>query len=147
LIGGGSFGYVYKCKHVQTGQYYAIKYFKNKFATMKKAFDQREIQILQRFNKIDKKGPGNHCPFVMKAERIEYENRKLFIVFEQMDMSLTQFIKRKVKSGQKLDEQNEIKILMKQILTGMQYLNEECGILHRDLKPDNIMVNVNPLIA
>lgn len=43
LIGGGSFGYVYKCKHVQTGQYYAIKYFKNKFATMKKAFDQREI--------------------------------------------------------------------------------------------------------
>ena len=74
LIGGGSFGYVYKCKHVQSGQYFAIKYFKNKFATMKKAFDQREIQILQRFNKIDKKGPGNHCPFVMKAERIEYEN-------------------------------------------------------------------------
>ena len=36
---------------------------------------------------------------------------------------------------------------MKQILTGMAYLNEELGILHRDLKPDNIMVNLNPLIA
>lgn len=55
----------------------------------KKAFDQREIQILERFDEISKRGSIAHCPYVMKAERIEFENRKLYIVFEMMDMSLT----------------------------------------------------------
>jgi len=36
---------------------------------------------------------------------------------------------------------------MKQILIAMQYMHEELGIMHRDLKPDNIMINTNPLVA
>ena len=53
----------------------------------------------------------------MKAERIEFENRKLYIVFKQMDMSLTQYIKKKGKKGLlQLNESGEIKVLMKQIL-------------------------------
>ena len=59
-----------------------MKRFKNKFQNKKKAFEQREIQILQRFDEIEKKHKGAHCPYVMKAERIEFENRKLYIVFE-----------------------------------------------------------------
>jgi len=43
LIGAGSFGHVHKCKHVKTGKEFAVKKFKNKYQTKKKAFDQREI--------------------------------------------------------------------------------------------------------
>ena len=46
LIGGGSFGHVFKCRHIKTGKICAIKKFKNKYTSKKKAFDQREIQIL-----------------------------------------------------------------------------------------------------
>lgn len=36
---------------------------------------------------------------------------------------------------------------MRQILSGLQYMHDELGIMHRDLKPDNIMINENPLQA
>ena len=79
---------------------------------------------------------------------MDYENRRLYLVFEKMDMSLTQYIKKIGRKGMnKLDEQSQIKTIMKQILKGLEYLHEELGIMHRDLKPDNIMINEKPLIA
>ena len=101
IIGEGSFGHVYEAKHNRTGKIVAIKKFKNKYQNKKKAFEQREIQILKKFDEKERKYRGRqgnmssmtpitgHCPFVMKADRIELDNRRLFIVFERMDMSLT----------------------------------------------------------
>lgn len=57
---------------------------------------------------------SGHCPFVMKAEQIELENRRLYIVFERMDLSLTQWIKKKGRKGMvKLNEDSEIRVIMK----------------------------------
>jgi hypothetical protein len=50
----------------------------------------------------------------MKADRIEYENKRLYLVFENMDMTLTQYIKKKGMKGRfRLSEDTEIKIIMK----------------------------------
>lgn len=55
-----------------------------------------------------------HCPFLLKADRIELENRRLYIVFERMDMSLTQWIKKKGRKGAvKLNEDSEIRVIMR----------------------------------
>ena len=46
-----------------------------------------------------------------------------------------------------LEENTEVKVIMKQLLIAMQYMHEELGIMHRDLKPDNIMVNTKPCLT
>lgn len=76
--------------------------------------------MLQRFEEIDSRRPGSHCPYVMRAESIEYENRRLYLVFDKMEMSLTDYIKKKGRKGLiKLNEQHEIRVIMKQILIGL----------------------------
>jgi len=57
---------------------------------------------------------GAHCPYVMKAERIAFENKRLYLLFPLMEMSLTQFIRKKAKQEHvELDEQDEIRVIMK----------------------------------
>jgi hypothetical protein len=50
----------------------------------------------------------------MKAERIEFENRRLYLVFEKMDLSLTQYIRKRGRKGLvRLEEDSEIRTIMK----------------------------------
>lgn len=50
----------------------------------------------------------------MKAEKIDYDNRKLYVFFEPMEMNLTQYIKKKAKRGKgRLEEMSEIRVITK----------------------------------
>ena len=55
IIGEGSFGHVFEAKHNRTGKIVAIKKFKNKYQNKKKAFEQREIQILNKFEERERR--------------------------------------------------------------------------------------------
>ena len=62
------------------------------------------------------------------------EDNELYITMELMDSDLHQIIQSK----QSLSEPHH-QCLMKQLLLGVQAMHK-CGVLHRDLKPGNLLV-------
>ena len=79
----------------------------------------KEIQIMSKFDQAEKVNKY-HCPYILKADSIEYDNRKLYAIFELMEMSLTQFLRKRAKMAKPmLDENTEVKVIMKQLLIAM----------------------------
>ena len=55
---------------------------------MDEAEEQAELQVLQQFKH----------PNIIHTKKIDVENDKLYIVFENLDMNLTQFLRERTKS-------------------------------------------------
>ena len=66
------------------------------------------------------------------------KNKKLFcVVFEIMGVNLLEIIKRYNYKGIPLPF---VRIIVKQILIGLDFLHRICNVVHTDLKPENILV-------
>jgi serine/threonine protein kinase len=69
-----------------------------------------------------------------------YDDENMHLIFEYMNEDLKQFM-------DSFEEQpipiKLVKEIMRQILSGLTYLSYE-GVLHRDMKPQNILINYKP---
>lgn len=91
----------------------------------------QELSILKKVN---------HINIIKLYELIETSN-KIFIVTEYIDGG--ELYQNIIKQG-KLDE-SKAKMYFCQIIQGIKYLHEN-GICHRDLKPQNIIIDSNQII-
>lgn len=57
------------------------------------------------------------------------------IVFEPLGETLLALIQRNKKKGV---PKPLVKVIAKQVLLGLQYLHDECDLVHTDIKPENI---------
>ncbi|XP_009114785.1 probable serine/threonine-protein kinase At1g09600 [Brassica rapa] len=128
-IGQGTYSIVYKARDLETGQIVAMK--KVRFANMDPEsvrFMAREINILRKLDH----------PNVMKLQCIVTSklSGSLHLVFEYMEHDLSGLALR---PHVKFTEP-QIKCFMKQLLCGLEHCHSR-GILHRDIKGSNLLVN------
>jgi len=77
----------------------AIKKFFADFENLNEVEEMKELQVLQRFSH----------PNIIETKKIDIENNKLMIVFEHLDLNLTEFIKEKNSMNQNPFSQNHHK--------------------------------------
>ena len=127
-LGEGTYATVYKGRNRQTGELVALKeiHLDSEEGTPSTAI--REISLMKELK---------HENIVTLHDVIHTEN-KLMLVFEYMDKDLKKYMDARGDRGQ-LDHAT-IKRFMQDLLRGTAFCHEN-RVLHRDLKPQNLLIN------
>ena len=130
-IGKGSFSQIYKCKNIETNKTYALKEILIEKNKNKKQI-KREFDIMRRLN---------HKNIVKIHDVIIDTNlNNIYFIMDYYKLGdLSQFLNHKP-----LKEKFTRKYI-KQLANGLEYLLNN-NILHRDLKPQNILLSDNYII-
>ena len=127
-LGAGYFGEVWKVKSKITNKEYEMK--KLKLVKEKKNLIKKEIEILKEV----------HHPNIVKFYTSFEKDNMIYIVIEYIDgKNLDEIISEAKEKKTYLPEKLVWKIML-DLLSGLTYLHEEVKIIHRDIKPDNILI-------
>jgi serine/threonine protein kinase len=126
-LGEGSYGIVYKVQHRLTHEILALKRIQIDMEDGGiPASALREISLLKELVH----------PNIVRLYDVIYSETKLTLVFEYLDSDLKKFIESQ---GHELDL-STIKNLLYQLLRGIAFCHHH-WVLHRDLKPQNLLIN------
>jgi len=126
ILGKGGMGYVYRAEHVKLGREVAIKLLRADYARRRDAV-ARFIQEARTVNRI------RHRNIVDVPDIIELDDGTTFIV---MEFLRGQSLGKWARSG--IDLPRALAVLV-QICDGLAAAHA-VGVVHRDLKPDNVIV-------
>ena len=131
IVGNGTFGIVCRAKDLDTNEIVAIK-----TVYQDEGHQNRELSIIK----------GLKHPNIVGLRRYFYTRNEtgeefLSLVLDYMPMSLDRVIKEARKKMQPLPE-SFIRLAMYQFMRALEYLHG-MGICHRDIKPHNLLVDVD----
>lgn len=128
-IGEGTYGTVFKAKNKETQEIVALKRVRlDEDDEGVPSSALREICLLKELKHKN----------VVRLYDVVHSERKLTLVFEYCDQDLKKYFDS---LNGKID-QSVVKLLMYQLLRGLAFCHSQ-NVLHRDLKPQNLLLNRN----
>ncbi|KIV85939.1 hypothetical protein, variant 1 [Exophiala sideris] len=138
-LGWGHFSTVWLSRDTTTGKHVALKVVRSAAHYTETAID--EIKLLNKVNQANPKHPGRRY-VVSLLDSFEHKGPNgvhVCMVFEVLGENLLGLIKRWNHRGIPMPL---VKQITKQILLGLDYMHRECGIIHTDLKPENVLIEI-----
>lgn len=138
-LGWGHFSTVWLSKDNTNGRHVALKVVRSAAHYTETAID--EIKLLKKVVEANPNHPGKkHVVSLLDSfEHKGPHGTHVCMVFEVLGENLLGLIKRYNHRGIPIPL---VKQITKQVLLGLDHLHRECGIIHTDLKPENVLIEI-----
>ena len=129
LIGGGSFGKVFKVKLKGTDKIFAMKVLNKGYLIKKKLlrYAITECNVLKQSN----------CPFIIKLHYSFQTPENLYMILAYCPIGDLSY-----QIQLNLFEEDEAKFYIAELILAIEYLHQH-DIIYRDLKPENILIDAD----
>jgi len=139
-LGWGHFSTVWLCWDLSEKKFVALKVVKSAKHYTETALD--EIKLLKSVRETDESDPFRRRTVQLLDDFMisGIHGIHVCMVFEVLGHNLLKFI---IESNYEGIPLTNVKIIIKQLLEGLDYLHRKCKIIHTDIKPENVLVFVD----
>merc|ERR1719270_3065338 len=139
-LGWGHFSTVWLCWDSVSSSFVAMKVVKSARHYTETAID--EIKLLKTVRSTDPEDDFCHKTVQLQDDFMVSGPHGIHVcmVFEVLGHNLLKFI---IESNYEGIPLLNVKIIIKQVLEGLDYLHRKCSIIHTDIKPENVLVSAD----
>ncbi|KNC47357.1 cell division control protein 2 [Thecamonas trahens ATCC 50062] len=131
-IGEGTYGVVYKARDLLTNDFIALK--KIRLDAEDEGVPSTAIREISLLKELEH-------PNIVRLHDVVHSDKKLYLVFEYLDQDL----KKYMDSVSGLLKPALVKSYLQQLLEGIAFCHSH-RVLHRDLKPQNLLIDRNGVL-